>query len=518
MTNEGALIETIRAGANVVASDGAVAYADPIIEDVNFRLLAENMPVLCWMADADGYIFWYNRRWHDYCGTTSETMAGWGWQSVHDPDVLPAVLEKWSACIASGIPFEMTFPLRGADGIFRPFLTRVQPYRDSAGAIKSWFGVNMDVSVRFAVEAELRTTISKFEVMAAERDAILGQVDEGVIITDPEGRITFVNDAAARLHGVAEMGVEPDGYAVAYSLLTEAGDPHPAETLPLSRAVRDRETVVDARWRVRRPDGTEILAMGNAKPVYRPDKEFIGAVLTIRDDTIRSAAEVALADAVRVKDVLLQEVNHRVKNSLQLVTSLLSLQADRTTLPEVRAGLLEARLRIGVIAGMHQRLYMTTQHDSVDLPSYLHELAGETIAALDADSHIELKFTAGELLSVSLEDAVPLALVVSELLTNAMKYAFEGCKRGTISINLLRTESEVFLTIADNGKGLPENFDPSASNGLGMLIVNALIGQVTGKLTVVTQERGSAFVITLPVNRLLDATANGSRAPVARNF
>ena len=104
MTNEGALIETIRAGANVVASDGAVAYADPIIEDVNFRLLAENMPVLCWMADADGYIFWYNRRWHDYCGTTAETMAGWGWQSVHDPDVLPAVLEKWSACIASGIP------------------------------------------------------------------------------------------------------------------------------------------------------------------------------------------------------------------------------------------------------------------------------------------------------------------------------------------------------------------------------------------------------------------------------
>ena len=72
--------------------------------------LAEFLPTLCWLAYADGAIFWYNRRWHDYCGTTPEAMAGWGWQSVHDPRVLPEVMEKWTAAIEAGVTFEMTFP------------------------------------------------------------------------------------------------------------------------------------------------------------------------------------------------------------------------------------------------------------------------------------------------------------------------------------------------------------------------------------------------------------------------
>ena len=103
------------------------------IDDREFRNLADNIPTLCWIANGDGYIVWYNRRWHEYCGTTPEEMEGWGWQSVHDAQLLPQVMEKWTASIATGEPFEMTFPLRGADGRFRPFLTRIQPVRDSSG-------------------------------------------------------------------------------------------------------------------------------------------------------------------------------------------------------------------------------------------------------------------------------------------------------------------------------------------------------------------------------------------------
>ncbi len=103
--------------------------------DDQFRLLAENIPTLCWIANGDGYIVWYNRRWHEYCGTTAEEMEGWGWQSVHNPDLLPQVMERWTASVVSGEPFEMTFPLRGADGLFRPFLTRIQPVRDASGRI-----------------------------------------------------------------------------------------------------------------------------------------------------------------------------------------------------------------------------------------------------------------------------------------------------------------------------------------------------------------------------------------------
>ncbi len=103
---------------------GGQSSASPIPAE-QFQRLAENIPTLCWMANADGFIFWYNRRWYDYTGTTPAEMEGWGWTSVHDPAALPAVMTRWTAAVASGEPFEMTFPLRGADGVFRPFLTRV---------------------------------------------------------------------------------------------------------------------------------------------------------------------------------------------------------------------------------------------------------------------------------------------------------------------------------------------------------------------------------------------------------
>ncbi len=120
------------------------------------RLLADTIPQLAWMARADGHIFWYNRRWYEYTGTTPEQMEGWGWQSVHDPDVLPRVLERWKGSIASGEPFDMVFPLRGADGQFRPFLTRVNPLRDEGGGILYWFGTNTDISDIKRMEEALR--------------------------------------------------------------------------------------------------------------------------------------------------------------------------------------------------------------------------------------------------------------------------------------------------------------------------------------------------------------------------
>ena len=104
-------------------------------DECELRLLADNLPSLCWIADGDGSIGWYNRRWHDYCGTTPEAMAGWGWQSVHDPAILPEVMQRWTACIAAGEAFEMTFPLKGADDILRPFLTRVTPLKNDAGEV-----------------------------------------------------------------------------------------------------------------------------------------------------------------------------------------------------------------------------------------------------------------------------------------------------------------------------------------------------------------------------------------------
>ncbi|BDG03590.1 PocR ligand-binding domain-containing protein [Anaeromyxobacter oryzae] len=120
------------------------------------RALADSMPQLAWTARPDGYITWYNRRWYEYTGTTPAQMEGWGWQSVHDPATLPDVMRRWQESIATGTAFEMEFPLRGADGRFRRFLTRCEPLRDAAGRVVQWFGTNTDVTALVEAQEALR--------------------------------------------------------------------------------------------------------------------------------------------------------------------------------------------------------------------------------------------------------------------------------------------------------------------------------------------------------------------------
>ncbi|MBY0527310.1 MAG: CHASE3 domain-containing protein [Gemmataceae bacterium] len=138
-----------------------------------FRTLAESIPQLCWMANPDGHIFWYNRRWYDYTGTTFGQMEGWGWQSVHDPAELPRVMEQWKASIATGQPLDIVFPLRGNDGLFHPFLTRVEPVRDGEGEVVRWFGTNTDVSEAKRAEEELRRLATELSDNDRRKDEFL---------------------------------------------------------------------------------------------------------------------------------------------------------------------------------------------------------------------------------------------------------------------------------------------------------------------------------------------------------
>ena len=130
-----------------------------------FRTLADSIPQLAWMADAEGSIFWYNRRWYDYTGTTFEEMRGWGWQKVHHPAELGRVVERLKQSIESGEPWEDTFPLRSKDGEHRRFLSRALPVRDTQGRVVRWFGTNTDV------EEQLRAVEEREQLLAREREA-----------------------------------------------------------------------------------------------------------------------------------------------------------------------------------------------------------------------------------------------------------------------------------------------------------------------------------------------------------
>jgi two-component system, cell cycle sensor histidine kinase and response regulator CckA len=162
--------------------------------EAQFRTLSNAIPQLCWMANADGWLFWYNQRWYEYTGATPEQMEGWGWQSVHDPEELPKVLERWKGSIATGEPFDMVLPLRGADGVFRPFLTRVMPVRDRDGNVARWFGTNTDISGQRKTEEALAASEGRLR-------ALLESASQAVVAVDQGGHIILVNAQTEAMFG-----------------------------------------------------------------------------------------------------------------------------------------------------------------------------------------------------------------------------------------------------------------------------------------------------------------------------
>jgi PAS domain S-box-containing protein len=167
--------------------------------EAQFRTLADSIPQLVWMANADGWIFWYNQRWYEYTGTTPQQMEGWGWQSVHDPAELPIVMERWKASIASGEPFDMVFPLRGADGVFHPFLSRAVPLFDSQGRVVRWFGTNTDISAQKQAEEAL---------LRSEKLASVGRMASSIAheINNPLETIGHAVYLASTDSGISEQG------------------------------------------------------------------------------------------------------------------------------------------------------------------------------------------------------------------------------------------------------------------------------------------------------------------------
>ena len=158
-----------------------------------FHTLADNIPNLAWMAEANGWIFWYNKQWYEYTGTTLEEMQGWGWQKVHHPDYVSSVTEDWSTKIKEGKPYDNIFPLKGKDGTYRWFLTRVTPIKNEKGELVRWFGTNTDITDYKLAEEKIK-----------QQANLISQSFDALIVGQLNGGIESWNQGAEELYGYTE--------------------------------------------------------------------------------------------------------------------------------------------------------------------------------------------------------------------------------------------------------------------------------------------------------------------------
>ena len=249
-----------------------------------FRAMADGIPQLAWMAKPDGHIFWYNQRWYEYTGTTFDQMEGWGWERVHDPEELKRVLTTWPRALATGEPFEDTFPLRRHDGQMRWHLTRAVPTKDAAGNVLLWFGTNTDVTAQRELEAGLREREGRFRQLAEAMPQI-------VWMTRPDGHHEYYN---ARWY-------EYTGKTVEESIGFGWADPLHPDDAGRSRRRWEHSTRTgdpyEIEYRFRRSDGVYRWFLGRANPVRDESGAVVRWLGTCTDIDDRKQAADALAES-----------------------------------------------------------------------------------------------------------------------------------------------------------------------------------------------------------------------------
>ncbi|MBL7818326.1 MAG: hypothetical protein JNL70_25160 [Saprospiraceae bacterium] len=232
-----------------------------------------------------------------------------------------------------------------------------------------------------------------------------------------------------------------------------------------------------------------LLFVGFAFVVYRRIK---------KDNTIIKEQKALLETSLGEKETLLKEIHHRVKNNLQIISGLLEKQALKSHDATTRKLMKEGQNRVFSMALVHQNLYQSNNLNAIEIKFYLNMLTQhikQSHATLEQNIQVDLKADDS---TVSIDTAIPLGLILNELITNCYKYAFTGRQKGKITVIFHQNEKDLYLCVSDNGVGLPEDFDIQKTNSLGMNLVRGLVRQMNGKLKFRSNTEGAVFEINCP--------------------
>jgi len=518
-------------GVNVVAEDiterkraeTVLAASEKALREseTRFRDLADNISQFAWTADTDGRRYWFNKRWHDYAGTTLEEMQGYGWRKLHHPDHIDRVDKGIRQSFKGDEPWEDTFPLRGRDGKYRWFLSRALPIRDETGKVVRWFGTNTDITKQLEAEKALRelneTLEQRVEAQTRERLQIWNVSQDLLLVTDLDGNYLSVNPAWTALLGWSET--ELLGKTSQWLLHPDDRDKTRAEISQLAAGhvtqrfeTRFRHKNGSYRWLSWKAvqDHGRIYAM--ARDVTGL-KDAENRLMEARQELSQAARRTTLA-------AMSAAIAHEIRQPLGAIVTnanagLRWLNRPTPDLDEVRDTLTH------IIADGHRASEviqsvrgMFAKGDHAGAPLDTNELIRDTIAI--ASNELE---TSGVVVELELAGQLPLIPAhrgqLQQVILNIITNATDAMRAIDDRTRVLRVRSRPFdsngvaVSVQDSGTGIdPENIDrvfetffTTKTNGMGMglAICRSIVEAHGGNLSVSPGiPHGSVFHIVLP--------------------
>lgn len=318
------------------------------------------------------------------------------------------------------------------------------------------------------------------ELSVALLAEILNSADDAVVTVDESGAILAFNQAAHRIFGYTPAEIV--GENLSLLIPPRARDVHGqhlvdfAKSPTSSRAMAQRSTISGVRR-----NGEEFPAEASISKVVSDGRIILTAF--VRDVSERINTEHQLRQAVNEKEVLLGEIHHRVRNNLQVISSLLNLQARATDDQELRRAFADSQNRVQSMALIHQQLYESSSYANIDLADYIRRLTSHLMRAYgESVEHIHLNIEINDV-SLAVSRATPCGLIVNELVSNSLKYAFVDGSPGTIYIRAsAQPDKSICLAVGDDGPGLPSGVGFWNTKTLGLRLVRTLVRQLDGEL------------------------------------
>jgi PAS domain S-box-containing protein len=473
-TEEGPETSAVKWGTFVLPNYPNESFLAAIIESSDDAILSKNL---------DGIITSWNRGAQKIYGYSPEEVIGHHVSMLvppESPDEIPQIMAR----LRKGEHIEHYETIRQMN-----VSVTISPLRDASGEIIGASAIARDIT-----EQKRSNDLTSFLA------AIVDSSDDAIISKSLDGIILSWNKGAERLYGYSAE--EAIGQPIAILSPPDLPDEIPAMMVQIKKGkvVEHFETVR------KRKDGTLVDIWLAISPIKDSNGEIIAASAAARDISARKRIEQEksrlfeeLTQSLNEKNVLLQEVYHRVKNNLQVISSLLELRARYIKDPLQAAAFKESVARIRAMSLVHERLYKTKGLDRIELSSYLRSLMEQLIQTYTADKTIGVKVT-GDHLDIGLDIAVPLGLISNELITNSIKHAFDGQDTGEIRVDVKTEDGTAVIRITDTGVGLPESIDFQKSETFGFRIVKLIIRQLKGTVDVVRND-GTSFVIKFPLDR-----------------